>query len=327
MFCFKAKKLAKSLIRTFHSPARAHWLCRFEILLLLSAVFLSPLSAHGKPLAVHTKQLVCLETLQSKNVIFRQFCEEIEENGKSLSRGEFPALSFFTYTANADDDLLSLAARTSLPYETIATLNSLSSTTEDLSGRTLILPTAPGLFLCENPDNAWQLLLKKGRAPNEHSLYYTIDEKQFVFLPSERFTPTERSFFLDTTMRLPLDKKQLTSNYGYRVSPISGNWKFHSGIDLAAPSGSSVYACKAGQVTEVSYNATYGNYIIILHNGGMTSVYAHLSKTDVKTGQKVYGGLKIGEVGSTGASTGPHLHFEVRINGKTTDPERLLSVH
>ena len=319
MFSFKAKKLSKGRIARL-SP-RTLFLCA------VIATFTPDLSARSRPLAIQSKNLVRLEGLQSKNVIFRQFCEEIEENGKALARGDFPSVSFFAYTATKDDDLLSLAARTSLPYETIATLNSLSSTTESLAGRSLILPTAPGLFLLEDPENAWQLLIKKGRASSQRSLSYSIDSKLFVYLPGERFTPTERNFFLDTTMRLPLDQKTLTSNYGYRVSPISGDWKFHSGIDLAAPQGSSVYACKAGEVSAVSCNATYGNYIIILHNGGMTSVYAHLSKTEVQAGDKVYGGFKIGEVGSTGASTGPHLHFEVRINGKTTDPDLLLSVH
>ncbi len=310
MFFFKTR-FGNSLIRFF----------------FLSLLFLFLLPAHSqtKTISIQKKHLVTLDSLSSKNVLFRQFCEEVETNGKFLSRGDEPVLSFFKYTASADDDLLSLAARTSLPYETLATLNGLLSVNENLAGKLLILPTAAGLFLRETPDSAYEILLKKGRKLPETSPRYKIDGKVLIFLSGQRFTPTERSFFLDTTMKFPLDQKTLTSEYGYRVSPISGQWKFHSGIDLAADTGSNVYACKAGEVSSVGFNTTYGNYIILLHNGSMTSVYAHLSKIDVKTGERVYGGYKIGEVGTTGASTGPHLHFEVRIKGSPTDPGPLLS--
>lgn len=86
-----------------------------------------------------------------------------------------------------------------------------------------------------------------------------------------------------------------------------------------------MYACKGGTVSlAVRNDAIFGNYIIISHSGGLTSVYAHLSKISVRQGQTVRSGQTIGEVGQTGAATGPHLHFEIRRNGKATDPEELL---
>ncbi len=118
---------------------------------------------------------------------------------------------------------------------------------------------------------------------------------------------------------LPMSGK-LTSSYGYRRHPMGGQRKFHHGVDLAAPHGSRIIAAAAGTVTRVSYNSLLGRYVIIAHSDGYETVYAHLSRQLVKAGQKVAQGQSIGEEGSTGLSTGPHLHFEIRRNGTSINP-------
>lgn len=114
----------------------------------------------------------------------------------------------------------------------------------------------------------------------------------------------------------------ISSPYGYRVHPIYGTKKFHSGIDIAASSGSTIVAADSGTVILSSwgYNGGYGNYIIISHGNGYTTRYAHCSNLYVSVGTQVSRGQSIAAVGSTGASTGPHLHFEVRLNGATQNP-------
>lgn len=114
----------------------------------------------------------------------------------------------------------------------------------------------------------------------------------------------------------------ITSPYGNRVHPIYGTVRFHSGIDIGASGGSDIIAAESGTVTLAStgYNGGYGNYIIIDHGNGMTTRYAHCSALYVSVGQKVSRGQTIAAVGSTGASTGNHLHFEVRVNGATQNP-------
>lgn len=114
----------------------------------------------------------------------------------------------------------------------------------------------------------------------------------------------------------------ISSPYGYRVHPIYGTSKFHSGTDIAASSGSDILAAESGRVILASYgyNGGYGNYIIIDHGNGMTTRYAHCSSLYVSVGTNVSRGQRIAAVGSTGASTGPHCHFEVRINGNTQNP-------
>lgn len=113
---------------------------------------------------------------------------------------------------------------------------------------------------------------------------------------------------------------RITSPYGYRIHPIYGVNKMHTGIDYAASQGTPVVSVKSGTVILRQYNSSYGNYIIVDHGGGVSSLYAHLSGFAISYGQSVNQGQKIGYIGSTGASTGPHLHFEIRINGSHVNP-------
>ncbi len=114
--------------------------------------------------------------------------------------------------------------------------------------------------------------------------------------------------------------KRISSPYGTRVHPITGKRSFHEGVDIAATYGNGVYAYSVGKIVEAGWNGGYGNTILIDHGNGLKTRYAHLSKISVRVGQKVNTGDKIGAVGSTGFSTGPHLHFEVTKNGKTKNP-------
>lgn len=112
----------------------------------------------------------------------------------------------------------------------------------------------------------------------------------------------------------------ITSPFGWRSNPFGGSPEFHQGLDIAAPSGTTVTAAAGGTVIMAQWYGGYGNYILIDHGGGYSTGYGHLSAIYVSQGQSVSRGQAIGAVGSTGQSTGPHLHFEVRINGKPVDP-------
>lgn len=112
----------------------------------------------------------------------------------------------------------------------------------------------------------------------------------------------------------------ITSPYGYRIHPIFGTMRFHTGIDIGAYAGTSILAADSGVVVEANWIGGYGNTVMIDHGGGYSTLYAHSSKIYVRPGQIVRQGQPIAAVGSTGNSTGPHLHFEVRINGEPVDP-------
>ena len=113
---------------------------------------------------------------------------------------------------------------------------------------------------------------------------------------------------------------KITSKYGMRVHPITGQYKLHTGVDIGAPTGENFIAANDGIVVKSEYNTAYGRMVIIDHGGGISTLYAHGSEFLVEVGQTVKRGDAVLKVGSSGYSTGPHAHFEVRINGVVTDP-------
>lgn len=116
----------------------------------------------------------------------------------------------------------------------------------------------------------------------------------------------------------------MTSTFGYRRDPFTGGGAMHNGMDFKGGAGSPILAAGDGVVTFVGWKGGYGKTVEIQHGNGMLTRYAHMSRFDVRAGQKVDGGDLIGGIGSTGRSTGPHLHFEVRINGRAVNPRKFL---
>jgi murein DD-endopeptidase MepM/ murein hydrolase activator NlpD len=127
-----------------------------------------------------------------------------------------------------------------------------------------------------------------------------------------------------TTM--PVAAGFYSSNYGYRLDPITGRSTFHTGVDIIAAAGTAVMAAAGGVVTFSGGMAEYGNVVEVGHDNGLTSRYAHLSKSLVKVGDVVMKGQLIAQVGATGRVTGPHLHFEVREKGIPLNPNKFLAL-
>lgn len=301
---------------------------KFFFLFILNIFFIS--NFYSQSTSLNSKNFPKIQELSSKNIIFKQLLQTIEYNEKNLSakKEEF-FVEFYTYNAKKNDTLFSIHASTGIPYDTIATLNKISGISENLQGKTLIIPAVKGIFIAQEPKTTLEILLSTeySNYMEKNSVsYYIIDNTNFCFLPNQRLSPTQRAFFLDTSLKLPLENIKVTSEFGYRTSPIYGKWKFHKGIDFAASEGTQTFACKAGTVTTcIKNDKIFGNYIIISHADGMTSVYAHLSKVFVKKGDWVSKGSVIALTGKSGAVTGPHLHFEIRQNGVAEDPAELLT--
>ncbi|HVK31135.1 MAG TPA: peptidoglycan DD-metalloendopeptidase family protein, partial [Burkholderiaceae bacterium] len=121
----------------------------------------------------------------------------------------------------------------------------------------------------------------------------------------------------------PMEFSRVTSGFAMRFHPIAQTWRRHLGVDYAAPTGTPVRTVGHGTVDFAGWQNGYGNVVQIRHNNERTTLYAHLSRIDVRNGQRVEQGDRVGAVGSTGWSTGPHLHFEFRINGQHQDPLRV----
>ena len=119
-------------------------------------------------------------------------------------------------------------------------------------------------------------------------------------------------------------KSRISSPFGYRTHPVTGKYAFHAGLDIAAPTGTSVLASEQGEVSDIGQHQNLGNYVKVEHADGSYSLYGHLSKITAHPGRKVRQGQKIGEVGSTGRSTGPHLDYSLRKDGEPIDPAKHL---
>lgn len=155
-------------------------------------------------------------------------------------------------------------------------------------------------------------------AEDEMIAYFDELSKQFAQEQDEAL----RSALANGTFIWPVpDCTLLTSRFGYRMHPILGYERFHAGVDIGAKAGDTIIASDGGTVAVAEYSDSYGNYVLINHGNGYTTLYAHMSSMAVEAGQAVEQGDTLGYVGSTGWSTGPHLHFEIRYNDEKTDPE------
>jgi len=273
-----------------------------------------------------------IKRLDPTDTMFKQFINDVEGNRRRVfnSQNRLPPeeitqhLTIYQYTVKQEDSILYLAARLNLPYSSLTSLNRLNNPTALVTGKPLLLPSCPGIFvpaiLQTDLEKIAGAARKNGKGSVEIKIRTGEKQETFLFFPGADFTATERAFFLNSGFRFPLRQYRVTSRYGYREDPITGNISMHQGIDLAAPEGTEVFAVADGVVTATGNDPVYGNYIIISHNNNWKSLYGHLSSVDTVLRSDVKSGNLIGRVGSTGQSTGPHLHFELRQDGKAFDP-------
>lgn len=277
-----------------------------------------------------------IQKLNNQDTAFVQYISDVESARRLLYTSGSGAdtfkiiseiLTIYSYTVGSDENILTLSARCNIPYSSLATINRISNFADFSTGDSLLLPSVPGLFIPEKPENELELLLYSSRA-DEEGIMITVSSGQtktrFLFLPGQDFNATERIFFLNRGFTYPLKNFVISSTFGPRKNPVTGVQGIHQGLDLAAPEGTPVYAAREGKVSEVGKDAVLGNYIIISHGENWVSLYGHLSKIETVLNQQVNSGSLIGRVGTTGQSTGPHLHFELRQNGKPQNPEGLL---
>jgi murein DD-endopeptidase MepM/ murein hydrolase activator NlpD len=150
-------------------------------------------------------------------------------------------------------------------------------------------------------------------------LYAAGDAERQVQIELAKFLKERRSILASTPSIWPV-KGWVTSGFGNRTSPFTGKKQFHAGIDISNKKGTPIVAPADGVVTFAGRRGSFGNMVMINHGHGLVTRYGHLSKFEVKVGQKVKRGQKIARVGNTGRSSGPHLHYEVLMSGVPTNP-------
>ena len=267
---------------------------------------------------------------------------EIDENGNVLnadgSSAVVPAadfrqkVTFSEYKVRSGDTISGISRKFGLSnISTLIAVNGISNVRQLKSGQNLKIPSADGLVhSVKLGDSLSSLSVKYGVTVEDLLDVNDLESQvltagQTLFIPGARLSSETLRMAMGELFTWPLKGSwRLTSNYGRRADPFTGVTSFHTGIDMAMPSGTPVYSSMSGKIESVGYTNIFGNYVIIKHVNGYQTLYAHLTKSLVKSGQNVAQGAKIGLVGSTGYSTGPHLHFTVFKNGKLVDPMTVL---
>jgi murein DD-endopeptidase MepM/ murein hydrolase activator NlpD len=325
----KAHRKTRLLYRLLKAnPYAMRAFCNIFSAALLVFCFCSPLPIKAQE--VSPPHYPRIKHLDRDDPLFEQLADDVATAHKAFAQSDdLPPLLFYLYTVKLDEDLYAVAARTNLGIDTIASVNGIDQPGDVTLGSELVLPNIPGVFASRDPKNDLERIVLTLRFPRiDDGLAVTIrsrESRAFYFFADETYHPVERAYFLGILFRFPLQEGSISSTYGMRTHPISGEDSLHTGIDIAAPQGTPVIAARGGKVQTKGYDAGgLGNFILLLHEGGMTTLYGHLSSILVNLNQEVNSGSLIGTVGTTGLSTGPHLHFEVRNEGELRDPMPLI---
>jgi murein DD-endopeptidase MepM/ murein hydrolase activator NlpD len=253
-----------------------------------------------------------------------------EENFESIPLDMTEIFQWESYTVQKGDSVSKIAADRSISMDAIIASNGISNARLLREGEVIRIPNMDGIpYTVKRGDSLSKISASLG-VPMDAILDANdiqsdaISAGQQLFIPGARMRTEDLKLALGELFIYPIWGK-LSSSYGWRNDPINGARRYHAAIDLAAGLGTPVKASMDGRVATVGMNSVYGKYIILSHGNGFQTLYAHLNATSVAQGSYVYQGGKIGEVGNTGYSTGPHLHFAVYKNGKPVNPLEFLN--
>lgn len=214
---------------------------------------------------------------------------------------------------------------------TLIAVNDIDNVRQLSAGQKLKVPSIDGLiYTVQSGNSLASLSVQFGVSIEELLDVNELDSErlnagQQLFIPGAKLDSQKLQQALGTLFKIPIFARyRISSPFGYRADPFTGAKSFHTGVDLACPSGTPVVSAASGTVSFVGYSNVFGNYIIVKHSNGYQTLYGHLSKILAGKGQHVSQGTRIGLVGSTGYSTGPHLHFTIFKNGKLIDPMMLI---
>ena len=234
-----------------------------------------------------------------------------------------------TYRIQSGDSLWSISRKFNLSIDALLTANKVKNVHYLNVGEELRIPNISGVFYrVQRGDNLSSIAQKYSVRVNDIADVNDLDSAtiqvgQTLFIPGGSLNDWERASLMGTIFKVPVQGR-VTSKLGFRIDPFSQRRAYHTGIDIANYVGTPVYASQYGRVVYTGYKGNYGKTVIIAHPEGYRTLYAHLHKIYVKRGQAVRQGEKIGLLGNTGRSTGPHLHFEIQQNRKILDPLKVM---
>ena len=242
-------------------------------------------------------------------------------------------LSYFTYRVKQGDMIGKIAAKYDVSQDTLISINKIKSSRTIQVGQYIKIPRSSGILYEVKADGEtiekiakqYEIDAVKCAAVNNISGKGTLSAGDMLFLPDAKLDWIALQEINGDLFRKPIRAAwRFTSGFGYRENPFNGSRSYHNGIDMACPTGTSIYAALPGKVVQTGYSSTYGNFVIVAHHSGYKTLYGHMSAITCVQGQSVTQETRIGRVGSTGLSTGPHLHFTVYKNGKAISPLGLM---
>lgn len=238
-------------------------------------------------------------------------------------------LTFNSYTLEKGDMIGKIAEWAGLNEDTLISANNITNTRTMQIGQVIRIPNQDGIYHTVKKGDTLETLAEKYETAvsdisTVNELFSdAIASGEKIFIPGAKLDWVNRQEINGDLFVWPCSG-YISSLYGYRIAPFAGTRQFHSGMDIASPKGSPVRAAMSGRVSQVGYNDTFGNFALVSHHSGYRTFYAHMSVVRVKPGAYVGTGERIGDIGSTGLSTGPHLHFTVYKNGVTVNPRSLM---
>ena len=256
--------------------------------------------------------------------------ESVEAIAELPSSDEDNVLSYFAYRVKSGDTISEIASRYNITTDTIISVNNIKSSRSIPIGQYLKIPTMDGILYTvkasgETPETIakkYSVSADKVAMANSLTENQSLTVGRTVFVAGAKMDRIALLEINGDLFKNPLHSSYyISSRFGWRVSPFDSSKRtYHGGIDMACPTGTPIYAASEGTVITAGWSNVYGNYVIVSHHSGYKTLYGHMSSILVTKGQYVYTTTKIGKVGSTGQSTGPHLHFTVYKNGNSIDP-------
>ena len=331
----------------FSESALSHWKAGVAVIAVFAFLSgakatLSYAASHTGPLALKDSGKAELETLDKVMAAFVadasvSYTDSGDIVGSGKSRAELAALfkkpvSYQTYTVRSGDTLGGITKRFGLTnLSTLIDVNGITNARSLHEGQKLRIPSVDGLMYTVSKGNSLTGLSAKFNVPLEDLLdvndlaSQTLTVGQQLFIPGAKMDAAKLHEVLGDLFKIPITAAyRISSKFGWRPDPFTGVRSYHTGIDLACPEGTPIRAAMNGTVAFVGWSNVFGNYIIVNHPNGYQTLYGHLSASRVKKGQNVTQTTVIGLVGSTGYSTGAHLHFTVYKNGRLVNPSSVL---
>lgn len=248
------------------------------------------------------------------------------------SAGLYPELTYTSYRIRKGDMIGVIAERFGLTQDTLISINNIRQTRRIQIGEYIKVPSMPGILYTTKKDGEtaasvaekYQVSAQKTAAVNHLHEQGSLAAGTSLFVPDAFMDWVTRQEINGDLFRRPLRARYyVSSNFGWRRSPFTGKRTFHNGVDMASSAWTPVYAALAGTVTAAGFHSVYGNYVIVTHHSGYRTLYGHMVSIKAWKGQSVDTATVLGWVGTTGLSTGPHLHFSVFKYGSAVNPVSL----